>query len=161
MGWTKDYGARRFKALDPTDLGLNAQGVHSTFPTGNFFEIGPYDRFQLSAICVVAGGDRTAGTVKFTLELYDSSESGTLLASFDLATGLQRFGAGTTKKATYGFGGTLAGNAVGDGSPAVAATATLLRSAAVGRLVLAQDAAYSGGSTNPTTALLSAWLFMS
>ena len=158
--WQKSYGTRVMKVLEPADLGLSAKAVQTGLPiTGSYFEIGAFEKFQLHGVVVVTGGDRTAGTVKFTLEIYDSSEAGnTLLSTFDLLTGLQRFGAGLTKRASLGFGPTVAAVAQGDGAPAAGASAGLIRGIGVARLIINQDAAFSGGTTDPTTAILNAWL---
>jgi hypothetical protein len=161
MSWDKYYGNKLARMLEPADLGHNARAVHTGLPAnGNFFEIGAFDKFQLHASVVVTGGDRTAGTCKLTLEAYDAA-SGTLLSSFDLLTGIQRFGAGLTKRGSLGFGPGLAAAAQGDGSPAAGASTGLVRSVAVARLVVAADAAYSGGTADPTSALLSVWFFLS
>lgn len=160
MKWDKYYGNKLTRVIEPAGLGHSARAVHTGLPAnGNYFEVGAFDKFQLHAVVVVTGGDRTAGTCKLTLETYDA-EGGTLLSSFDLLTGIQRFGAGTTKRASLGFGPGLAAAVQGDGSPAAGASTALVRSVAVARLVVAADVAYSGGTTDPTSALLSTWLIL-
>lgn len=155
----KFYGQKLVRILGPADLGINGASVLAAgLPiTGSTVEIGAFDKFQLHGSVVVTGGDRTAGTVKFTLETYDAP-GGTLLSTFDILTGLQRFGAGTTKRASVGFGPTVAAVAQGDGSPAAGASIALVRAVLYCRLIVASDAALSGGTTDPTSALLSATL---
>lgn len=158
----KYHGQKLVRILTPADLGLEAKSVLAAgLPiTGSTVEIGAFDKFQLHGSVVITGGDRTAGTVKFTLETYDTP-GGTLLSTFDILTGLQRFGAGTTKRASIGFGPTIAAAVQGDGSPAAGASIALVRAVAYCRLIVASDAALSGGATDPTSALLSAWLMCS
>lgn len=161
MKWDKYYGTNLARMYEPAGLGHSARNVHTGLPAnGEYFEVGAFDKFQLNAVVAVTGGDRTAGTCKITLETYDAV-GGTLLSSFDILTGIQRFGAGLTKRASLGFGPGLAAAAQGDGSPAAGASVGVLRSIAVARLVVAADAAYSGGTTDPTSAVLNVWLMCS
>ena len=162
MSWQKYYGQKLVKMLEPADLGFSSISVLTAgLPiTGQYFELGAFDRFQFHSQVVITGGDRSAGTVKFTLETYNT-EGGTLLSSFDLLTGVQRFGAATTKRGSIGFGPSVAAAVQGDGSPTAGASLGLVRAIGTARIICAADAAYSGGTTDPTSAFLSCWLMCS
>lgn len=150
---------QRSKLLLPADLSLAAKDIKTTPHNGAYLQAGGYKGFTVYVTIAISGGDRAAGSAKLTLECYETV-GGVLLLSQPLMTAINRFSAGTTTRNAVGFGDGTTPTVSGTAGATVGAGLAAIRGFNLFRLVLETDAAYSGGTTDPTTATANVWMHL-
>lgn len=153
------------KHWKPLDLGLvNANGKFpgGTIIDGTKVQVEGMRRFWIFATTVVTGGDRSAGTFDIRAQVYDSDQAAMLTAPINVLTGAARFAAAPpiTYKHNISFGDRTAAVSGEAGNGTAGSNVELFRGPICWvSLHLKDNAAFSGGTTDPTTVVINVHLF--
>jgi len=153
MGDWSNYSLQQ-KFWLPVDLNMrDASGLFAVAVDSPKLAMPGFKRFAIQATTVAAGGDRSAGSWKLTADLFDPVGVAIFAAPVDLITGINRF-SGTVRTLVH-FGDRTAIALAGTGAGTVGSQIELIRApiSAI-QLHAVADAAFSGGTTNPTSVLI-------